>query len=84
MLTQLFEGQDDIRNYHMGYEEDAENWSIKFLYKFTQGRCKQSFGIQVAKLTGLPDDVIKIAKHKSRQLYRKLKRLTHDIQALED
>jgi DNA mismatch repair ATPase MutS len=67
----------------MGYEENRDNISINFLYKLTPGRWKQSFGIQVARMTGLPEEVLWIAKHKSKELYIQLKRLTKQIKILE-
>ena len=84
MLTQLFDGQTDIENFHMGYEENVEERSIKFLYKLTPHRWKQSFGIQVARLTGLPENVLEIAKAKSNELYLKLKSLTKEIKLIDD
>ena len=38
-----------------------ETKDITFLYKFKQGICPESYGIEVAKLAGIPDRVIEIA-----------------------
>jgi DNA mismatch repair protein MSH6 len=36
----------------------TEKDRIEFLYKFVKGECPSSFGINVAKMAGLPDKVI--------------------------
>merc|ERR1712232_1367767 len=41
---------------------DKTNNSITFLYTLGEGPCPKSFGINVAKLAGLPDEVISLAK----------------------
>jgi DNA mismatch repair ATPase MutS len=79
MLTCQYEGNLDIRNYHMGYRVDPETQDVTFLYEFKKGICEESFGIQVAKLAGLKDEVIKIAKSKSSQFHEKLKILEANI-----
>lgn len=45
----LFKG---IKTYYMDFREESEN--IQFLYKFVEGHVPHSFGINVAKLAGLP------------------------------
>lgn len=52
--------QNKIANYKMAIESD--NNKPVFLYLFTKGEASHSFGIQVAQLAGLPEDVIKRAK----------------------
>ena len=44
-----------------------------FLYKLKQGVCESSFGINVARIAGLPHEVIKKAKVKSEEFERDLK-----------
>lgn len=39
-------------------EADRENGNITFLYTLGIGVCPKSFGINVARLAGLPDDVL--------------------------
>lgn len=58
-------------NYHMGFfqEDDVtDNFSITFLYKLTLGMASRSFGMNVAKLAGIPDSVIQNAIQKSQEL----------------
>ncbi len=39
-----------------------ETKDISFLYKFKDGVCPESYGIEVAKLAGLPSKIINIAR----------------------
>lgn len=53
-------------------EDDHENDSekklnITFLYTLGDGPCPKSFGVNVARLAGLPDDVLQKAKTVSSQ-----------------
>ena len=53
-------------------EDDHENDSerklnITFLYTLGDGPCPKSFGVNVARLAGLPDDVLQKAKAVSSQ-----------------
>ena len=53
-------------------EDDHENDSerklnITFLYTLGDGPCPKSFGVNVARLAGLPDDVLQKAKVVSSQ-----------------
>ena len=52
----------------MESKEDKENNSIQFFYKFVEGICPKSFGIQVAKLAGIPDNVLARATQKSDEM----------------
>ncbi|KAJ0589820.1 putative DNA mismatch repair protein MutS/MSH [Helianthus annuus] len=40
---------------------------VTFLYKLTPGACPKSYGVNVARLAGLPDDVLKKATIKSEE-----------------
>lgn len=46
----------------MDYFNDTEKATIVFLYKLLKGVCEKSFGIEVAKLTGLPKSLLYSAK----------------------
>lgn len=71
MLCQ-FDNLDGLENYHMGYRVDSQTHDVTFLYELTPGACSNSFGIQVAKLAGLPQKVINLAKEKSHHFSGKL------------
>ena len=45
--------------YFMNSKVDDKTKDITFLYKFTKGICPESYGIEVAKLAGIPDKIIK-------------------------
>jgi DNA mismatch repair protein MutS len=59
-LTDLADALPGIVNYHV----TAREWQdeIVFLHKIEPGRSDRSYGIQVARLAGLPPDVITRAK----------------------
>lgn len=46
--------------------DENSNSNITFLYTLGEGVCPKSFGINVARLAGLPEEVLKIAEQKSR------------------
>jgi DNA mismatch repair protein MSH6 len=46
---------------------DADETNITFLYTLGSGVCPKSFGINVARLAGLPDDVLQKAKRISAE-----------------
>jgi DNA mismatch repair ATPase MutS len=64
---------DGVENFHMGYKVDEQTNDVTFLYQLRRGACSNSFGIQVAKLAGLPMKVLKIAEGKSKEFSEKLK-----------
>jgi len=56
-LTVLADGKNGIKNYNIAVKEWKDE--IIFLHKITAGGCDDSFGIYVAKLAGIPKEVIK-------------------------
>ena len=65
-LTSLADKYPNIKNIHFEAAEHQE--SIIFLYHAKTGAALKSYGIQVAKLAGLPGDVLKNAKNILSQL----------------
>lgn len=59
-LTDLEGSLEGIKNYKLTVREVCN--SIVFLRKVMRGSANRSFGIEVASLAGLPDDVVKRAK----------------------
>ncbi len=55
-LTSLNKQSSQIKNYKMKIKE--WNNEIIFLYKIEQGEANKSYGLEVAKLAGLPKDLI--------------------------
>ena len=65
-LTELEGKLAGIKNYRISVKEVGDD--IIFLRKIVRGGADKSFGIQVAKLAGLPDEVIQRAKQILAQL----------------
>ena len=59
-LTKLSQSLTRLRNYSVAVKE--WNDEIIFVRQVTPGASERSFGIQVARLAGLPDEVVKRAK----------------------
>jgi DNA mismatch repair protein MutS len=59
-LTRLAEDHDGIANVHLDAREHDD--SIVFLHSVREGPASQSYGIQVAKLAGVPKPVIAQAR----------------------
>ena len=59
-LTQLEEKIDCVNNYSIAVKEQGDD--IVFLRKIIEGGADRSYGIQVAKLAGVPNEVIERAK----------------------
>ncbi|NHJ84117.1 MAG: DNA mismatch repair protein MutS [Asgard group archaeon] len=59
-LIDLEQYLDGVKNYHIEVEKKEDH--IHFLYKIKKGGTDKSYGIQVAKLSGMPDVVISRAK----------------------
>jgi DNA mismatch repair protein MutS len=64
-LTMLAEKLPRVRNLRVGVKETAGG--IVFLYSIEPGAANKSYGIEVARLAGLPPVVIERAKHVLRQ-----------------
>ncbi len=59
-LTELASLYSGIKNYHVSVKE--WNGEVIFLYKVLPGVASQSYGIEVAKLAGIPQEVVDRAK----------------------
>ena len=59
-LTDLEKTKDGIKNYSVAVKKRGDD--ITFLRKIVRGGTDDSFGIEVAKLAGVPDEVISRAK----------------------
>lgn len=65
-LTSLSESLPATANYHLTAKEHGD--SIVFMYTVKNGPANQSYGLQVAKLAGVPKEVIENAQNKLLQL----------------
>lgn len=61
-ITQLADDIGNIDNIHLSATEHQND--IIFLYAIQSGAANQSYGIQVAKLAGLPEQVLGLARQK--------------------
>jgi DNA mismatch repair protein MutS len=59
-LTELAERLSGVKNYHVSVKETGNG--IAFLRKVAPGAADRSYGIEVAKLAGLPNEVIARAR----------------------
>ena len=59
-LTELEGKLDNVNNYCIAVKEKGDD--IVFLRKIVKGGADKSYGIQVAKLAGVPDSIIERAK----------------------
>jgi DNA mismatch repair protein MutS len=79
-LTELADRLSGVKNYHVSVKESGGG--IVFLRKVEEGAADKSYGIEVAKLAGLPIDVINrarevLAEHESAERSA-VKHLAHD------
>jgi len=61
----------DLQNLHMGYTDDLRidgTRDITFLYRLTRGVANESFGVECARLAGLPEQILSIATERSRAM----------------
>jgi len=86
-LNEMSETFERIENYNVSVKELKDN--VLFLRKLVKGGSEHSFGIHVAKMAGMPQQVIhranKILKqleksHSSEELTDKVKTLNNDMQ----
>lgn len=68
-LTKLAERFNNVTNVHLKATEHNEK--IVFLHQLQQGAANQSYGLQVAKLAGVPESVINMAKIQLNKLENK-------------
>ena len=65
-ITALADGLTGVKNLHLDAVEHGGE--IVFLYSVKPGPANQSYGLQVAKLAGIPNDVIYDARQKLTEL----------------
>ena len=59
-MTELEDRLDGVKNYRIAVKKDGDN--ITFLRRIVPGGADESYGIEVAALAGVPNNVIKRAK----------------------
>ncbi len=71
-LTELADMLDSVKCYSVSIKEVADE--VFFIRKVVEGRGSKSYGIQVAKLAGLPEEVIESAKTVLRRMESEIER----------
>ncbi|KAG8217898.1 muts domain V-domain-containing protein [Butyriboletus roseoflavus] len=59
---------DDVQNLHMGYTTDNRidgRRDVTFLYQLTDGFAEESFGVECARLAGIPEHILSVATERS-------------------
>ncbi len=79
-LTALPEQFDGVVNLHLNATEHNDN--IIFMHKVQEGPASQSYGLQVAKLAGIPQDVVGQAKEKLVQLEQQESQSSGQVQTI--
>ncbi len=80
-LTSLTDSIGVVRNVHVVVKEDDEK--VTFLYKVKDGRADRSYGVNVARLAGLPETVIERAKGLQKELESKKRVVQQSYQLIE-
>ncbi len=76
-LTELAEHLSGVKNYHVSVKESGGG--IVFLRKVEPGAAGRSFGVEVAKLAGLPAEVIARAREVLKEHESAEQRLTDEL-----
>ncbi len=69
-LTELADMLDSVKCYNVSIKEVADE--VFFIRKVVEGQGSKSYGIQVAKLAGLPDEVIRSARNVLKRMESEL------------
>ena len=80
-LTSLAESVGCVRNVHAAVKEEANQ--VTFLYKIKKGPAQQSYGINVARLAGLPGSVLERAADIQKELESKKRVVQQSFQLVE-
>lgn len=80
-LTALTDNVKGVRNIHVAVKEDDEK--VTFLYKIKEGPAGRSFGINVARLAGLPESVLARAKDLQNELESRKRVVQQNFQLVE-
>ncbi|WP_372369936.1 DNA mismatch repair protein MutS [Candidatus Uabimicrobium sp. HlEnr_7] len=72
-MSDLADIYPNVRNYNVAIQE--WNGQVAFLHKILEGSADRSYGIEVAKLAGIPQQVI----HNSRKILMRLERHAIDV-----
>jgi DNA mismatch repair protein MutS len=68
ILTELADEFPGVKNYHMTVKEYRD--TLQFLYQLAEGGSSRSFGVEVARMAGMPGEVVRSAEATLRELER--------------
>ena len=80
-LTSLVDSIGVVQNVHVVVQEKDD--SVTFLYKIKKGAADRSYGINVARLAGLPDAVLERARGLQKELESKKRVVQQSYQLIE-
>lgn len=72
MLLDEFRNFPGVASYHMACRANESQDEVLFLYRFEKGECPLSFGLNVARMAGIPKNVIEVAKIKAQDFRDRL------------
>ena len=78
-LIEAVKSLEKAKNYSVAVIEN-ESQGVVFLYKITEGGTDKSYGIEVAKLSGMPDSVLKRAQEILHNLEEKKEKTENQLQ----
>lgn len=58
----------ELKNVHMRFEERDNGKEVVFLYEAQEGTSHRSYGLNVARLAKVPENIIEVAEEKSREM----------------
>ena len=79
MLLDEFRGAPGVKLYHMACRANEAKDEVVFLYRFEPGECPHSFGLNVARMAGIPRPVLERARLKAAEFSDKLNELTANV-----
>jgi len=71
-----------VRNYSLAVKEQGQE--VVFLYRLVEGGADRSYGIQVARLAGIPDHVVERAREVMARLERAEEQRSREARALQE
>ena len=80
-LTSLVDSMGVVKNVHVVVKEDDDK--VTFLYRIKEGAAGHSYGINVARLAGLPESVLSRAKEVQKELESKKRVVQQSYQLIE-
>ncbi|GMH78533.1 hypothetical protein TL16_g07839 [Triparma laevis f. inornata] len=82
-LLEDWKEEPNVRLGHMKcHVTDGDEKNITFLYQLGEGACPKSFGINVARLAGLPEGVLAIAEKRSANFQKEMEGGVEGVEAV--